>query len=53
MLIKEEKDIKFFYCENKKIKKSNSLLNNLKKIQFSNKKDKKLSSNMDKILYAK
>ena len=54
MLLKEKKDIKLFYCENRKIlKKENSLLSNLKKIQFSNKKDKNLSLNIDKFLYAK
>ena len=54
MKIKEKtkEEIKNFYCESKKVKK-NTLLENLKKIQFSNKKDKNLSLNIDKFLYAK
>ena len=52
MLIKEKK-ISSFICINKRKEKKNSLLDNLKKIQFSNKNDKNLSSNMDNILYGK
>ena len=35
------------------MKTKNKLLENLKKIQFSNKKDKNLSLNIDYILYKK
>ena len=51
MFITEKKSINIYYCENNK--KNNSLLDNLKKIQFSNKKDKNLSLNIDNYLYVK
>ena len=52
MLLKEKK-ISSFICINKRKQNSNNLLDNLKKIQFSNKNDTNLSSNMDEILYGK
>jgi len=52
MLIKEKEIKSFLWINTSKIEKG-SLLENLKKIQFSNKKDKNLSSNIDQILYGK
>ena len=55
MLIEERKKNTSisYYCLNNTKKNKNTLLGNLKKIQFSNKDDKNLSTNIDEYLYGK
>lgn len=52
MLIKEKNKINYFFIS-KPRKKNSNFINNLKNIQFSNKKDKNLSLNIDEYLYGK
>jgi hypothetical protein len=51
MLVKENKNIWKYYIVNNKLKNSNNLFEDLKKIQFSNKQYKDISLNIDDYIY--
>jgi len=52
MLVEEKKIVsKIYYLTRKTVKNKKNLVDNLKKIQFSNKEDKDLSTNLDKAIY--